>query len=186
VDPVITGSLVGAAVVGVLSILATHLSQRHAERLLSEQHDFQRSEQRDQVLRARGEELYAMSEGLGKAVFIAHFPLYAVMRGEMSYSSFYGLFKENMASNTYDHNRFEMLVDVYFPTTRAAYDEMQNALRAHNDVVARHRLAYKEGKGSGGEFRKPFREADEAFQKAQNAFSRAVLTEIKKIGVVRA
>jgi hypothetical protein len=77
--------------------------------------------------------------------------------------------------------RIALLIDVYFPSTRSAYNDVIAARTALNKISGAHKRAYEVGDIDGTRFIKPFVESQKAIEAAAEIYKRQIITTIRTI-----
>lgn len=173
-------TLGASSITGVVAILSALLASRHASRSQKEQRLHERAMHTHSTMQERGEELYVLAAQFEKNVFVTHMPLYSVMKGEVSYNDYLDIVNGLNFSEKYDHNRMELLVEVYFPALRIQYKKMREKLELHNKVVSEHKSAYLSGEFEARHFLTPFQRAQLAFENEMNTMKEMISIEVRE------
>lgn len=126
-------------------------------------------------MRRKAEELFLAFDKYDKEIgihFIGYIPL---MKEEIDYNQALDLQIERGAKEADAASNFKMLSSIYFPGIAGEVTEFETALDQVNQVISRHKAAYKRGDGSGHlpEFMGKVR----AFGSASNALRAAIIRE---------
>jgi hypothetical protein len=136
-----------------------------------------------EIRRDRGEELYSAAEEWLQGLFFFSLRRSGVMRGEITYDECleqdieWGKSKKTAPITM----RFEMLIDVYFPTTRAAYDEVVQLRSKLNQIEAEFKRRYKNGDTDGSAFLNPYLDTQREIDEVGAKLLKRVIQEIRKI-----
>ena len=173
--PVLT-ALVGSG----STLLAVHLTNRSSTNRLNLQLDNEAKKRTADVRRDRGEELYTAVERWMNALSGNYIALATVMQGKITYNDYLDLVvKKEGSERTYEPGRIELLVDVYFPSVRCAYDVIITARAELNKVAQAHKSAYSSGALDGTRFIGPYVRAQKAVEKAHQDFRRVLIEQIR-------
>jgi hypothetical protein len=108
---------------GVLTLVSVLLANRSSTARLNLQLDYEATQRKAQILRERGEELYVLTErwlnGLVAGYYLRR---KSVMQGKLTYNECLDLEIADGKDNPVNFSRMELLIDVYFPSTREAYN----------------------------------------------------------------
>ena len=144
----IAGNSISAALTGSFVLLSVHLTNRRSEQA-----------RHAEMLRARGEELYALNAAFLKGINSYFLRRIAVMCGNLTYNQMLDQEIDDLKGKNYDLGQVEMLVNIYFPKARPAFDRLLQAREVLNEIALEHKLAYKSGDLNGGRFVARFEEA---------------------------
>lgn len=136
---------------------------------------------RKEMLRGRGEELYVLNEKWLNGLCGYFLRRSSVMQGKLTYDQALELEIAEGRRNTHDFSRIEMLIDVYFPSTRPAYDRVIAGRDTLNDIASQHKRAYETGDLDGGHFHKPFLQAMQDIDKAGKSLKEAIIKDLRSI-----
>lgn len=135
---------------------------------------------RQEMLRGRGEELYVLNEkwlnGLA-GYCLGHA---AVMQGKLTYNQVLDLDIADGAKNP-DFSRIEMLIDVYFPAARTAYERVIAVRETMNKITSEHKRAYESGNLDGRQYLESFNKAIDGINISGAALKEAILHELRSI-----
>lgn len=131
-------ALTSAFVGGAIALLGGYFNNRATARRYEIQLKHEMEQRRQELLRARGEELYTITSAWLKRLGSYHLRILQVMHRTITYDQANELeIKEGKAQ--YDFDRIALLIDVYFPEVRSAYE----AMLAENEKTHGIRLAFK-------------------------------------------
>lgn len=117
--------------------------------------DHDAAQRRAEVLRDRGEEFYETVEKWLMGLTTHYMDRAKVMRGKLTFNQCLELEIASGEKYPIDVNRVELLIDAYFPSTRAAYDEVSKGRDKLNDIAGEHKKAYARGDLDGSRFLEP-------------------------------
>jgi hypothetical protein len=140
----IVNTIVSATLGGGIALLVVYLTSR-----------FDAKMRREKTLRERGEELYVLSEKWVSGLFTDYLRRSDVMHGKLTYDQINGRAIAEGKRDSNDFSRIEMLIDVYFPSTRSAYDRVETARDVLSNIASQHKRAYETGDTDGSQFCKP-------------------------------
>ncbi len=122
------GQLLATFVGGGMAILGGYLSYRLQEK------------QRSKALyREKGEELYSQASQWLNFMIWHHLSINFVMQGKLTYEQHNDSIKEKEG---FDYNRLSLLIDVYFPSARACYDQIMDCKSSLNKIEAEYGKHY--------------------------------------------
>ena len=139
--------------------------------------------QNTELRRDRGEELYSTVVEWLEGLFHYSLRRYGVMKGEITYNECleqdieWGKNKKTAPIIM----RFEMLIDVYFPATRIAYDKVVQLRSKLNQIEAEFKRLYENGDTDGLAFMKPYLDTERQIGVAGEALRKQVIEEFRKI-----
>lgn len=164
-----------------MALVSVALSNCSNTSRLKLQFQHEANNRRFEVLRERGEELYSLTEKwlLGLAGYYLN--LSGVMQGKLTYNQALDLQIAQGNSGTIEFSRIELLIDVYFPSTRAAYDALIAGRTNLNKIAAAHKRAYQQGDIDGSQFLNPFVETQKAIEKAGDSLKQEVIDAVRSI-----
>ena len=116
---------------------------------------FDAKKRRDEMLRGRGEELYVLCERWVNGLFTLALRRSFVMEGKLTYNQVLDMEIAEGNQRPPDFSRVEMLIDVYFPSVRSAYDQVAGVRESLNALVNQHKRAYAAGDVDGTAFLGP-------------------------------
>lgn len=173
--------LIAAAVTGVVALLAAYLTNRSNTYRLKLQFEAEDRRKRAEMLRARGEELYGLSEQRVNALTGRYLGRRRVMLDHITMDQALDLELESMSKPQPEYVRIEMLVHVYFPATEPALKALIEARDHVERVVSDHHRAYEcNGPLEGPQFLEPLQQAWSQFESAASAFKREVIRCIRE------
>jgi hypothetical protein len=154
------------AILGALiALISVYLTNRSTTQRLRLQFELEREARNKDFIRDKLEELYLLHEAWLNALATSYLPFLSVMKGEMTYDDALDLFIKNNKSPTVDFKRLQMLVDLYFPEIKVAFDQLSAARDGANAIKSAHKREYKAGHLDGLPFALPFIEAQQLLQK---------------------
>lgn len=143
---------------------------------------FDTKKRRQEMLRGRGEELYTLNEKWLNGLTGYFLRRASVMQGKLTYNEALDLeIAEGSRHQTHDFSRLEMLIDVYFPATRPAYDRVTAGRATLNKIASEHKRAYENGDLDGKGYLKPFQQAMKDVDDAGKALKETILSELRSI-----
>lgn len=161
---------VGAIVGGGLALLGGYLTQ------------LRDSSRRDRDLRReKGEELFVTAAQWDKRLFTYMYRRGSVITGKLTYNQVLDLEIADGKENKTEFDRVQMLIHVYFPETRSAYDRMIAARDKVNEVITEHKQAYEKGDRDGRSFHPQFCKQMDEFIDAREALRLAIISAIRSI-----
>lgn len=166
-------ALVGVIVGSALAIFGGWLTSRTSIKSLKMQLAHEVQSEQSRVRRERLEELYVLSGHWVNAMVSHALMLVSVMEGKLDYNQYLDLFIADNKQRKYDHNRIEMIVDIYGADLKAAYKEIFSANKKLNAISTRHKAAYLQGESSQ-QFIKPYLAAQLEVDAAGDRFQKAV------------
>ena len=173
----ISSSLAG----GIIALAGVLLNNRSSTARLKAQFDHDDALRKAQVLRERGEELYVLiAKWLN--TFAGHYlGVAAVMQGKLTYNQCLDLDIETLSNKSLEFSRIELLVDIYYPSTRKAYDEVMAGRSNVNEIEIAHKRAYGRGDIEGQRFLRSYVDAQKAIEAAGRVFKEELTKAIRAI-----
>lgn len=173
--PIVT-TLASAVAGGALALIGVTLTNRSNERRHTRELEARDSATRGERLRARAEELYELVDTWLMGLAGYYLRRTSVMQAKMTYNECLDLDIEEGRRTPSNFGRIEMLIDVYFPETRAAYDSVIEARTAMNEIVTLHKHTYERGETDGHQFVDAFVQKQIAIEER----GRILLSQIKE------
>ena len=174
--------LLSAAVGGTVALASVYFTNRANMKRFDMEIERGEKRRRAEVLRDRGEDLYMLSEQWLINLAINYLGEARVMQGKLTYNQHLDLAHSQTEKNPGNFQRIALLIDVYFPSTRKAYDDVLLARTTLNKISAAYKRAY-EGGGDvdGTRFIQPFVEAQKAIEAAGEVYKRQIIECIRTI-----
>jgi hypothetical protein len=166
---------------GIMALLGVLLTNRSNESRLKLQFDLELRKQKSDLHRSRGEELYELTDHWLKALAGYYLRRNAVMQGKLTYNQCFDLDVQELKKDPPKFGRVEMLIDVYFPSTRSAYDKIIDCRTLLNKIAMEHERAYKDGDTDGSRFLRPYVECQQSIEKAGDIFFKQILDCIRAL-----
>jgi hypothetical protein len=174
-------ALTSAVAGGAVALLGVFLTNRSSTARLKVQLEHELRQRTTDLLRGRGEELYELTDKWLITFAKNYLSLSAVMQNKITYNQHYDLTIEEGKKSFQEYGRIEMLIDVYFPSTRPAYDKIIEARDELNNVINAHKRSYKNGDIDGYKFLKPFIQSQKSIEQAGVVFKMQILESIRHI-----
>ena len=153
------------AILGALiALVSVYLTNRSNTRRLKLQFELERATKEKEFIRDKLEELYLLHEAWLNALATSNLPFLSVMKGEITYNQALDMFIENNRTRTVDFKRLEMLVDLYFPDIKPAFNRLSVARDGVNNIRFEHKRQYKRGNIDGSDYVIPFIEAQQLLE----------------------
>lgn len=166
---------------GAVALFSVFLTNRSNESRLKAQFDHELRKQKSDLLRSRGEELYELTDSWLKKLFGYYLGISFVMQGKLTFNQCLDLQIQEGNKESFDFGRIEMLIDVYFPSTRPAYDKIIASRTELNKIATAHKRAYESGDIDGGRFLKTFVQSQQSIEQAGEIFMKQVLDCIRAL-----
>jgi hypothetical protein len=155
----LTGILMG----GVVATIATYYLNTNKEQIF--------------FMRRKAEELYLAFEFYDRSLSGYYISAYALVKGELSWDQFNELMIKNADEKQQEASRqVVMLMDIYFPNVRRAFEIYCERRDALNSVLSQHKRAYKAGTAST-QFFKPFHDAIQRMVDSATDVKQAIIAE---------
>jgi hypothetical protein len=174
-------ALSSGVVVGAVTLFGVFLTNRSNTARLKMQLENESQQRRAELLRGRGEELYELTDKWLKSLGGYYLRRTFVMQGKLTYNQCFELDIKEGEKESFNFGRIEMLIDVYFPTTRSAYDKIIEGRTALNKVGTAHKRAYEGGDIDGSPFLTPYVQCQHAIEQAGETFKMQVLECIRAL-----
>ena len=163
-------ALSSAIIGGAIVLIGVYFTNRSNAARLKIQHEYESKQRSIELLRTRGEELYELMDKWLKMFAGYYLRRTSVMKGKLSYNDCLDLDIKDGKETTVNFGRISMLIDVYFPSARDAYDEI-NALREKiNKIEGDYKRVYENGDVDGHRFIQPFINTQVSVEKAGDKF----------------
>lgn len=127
-----------------------------------------------QLIREKLEELYLLFKRWTSITDMMYINHARAMKGDIDYQTMLDMEVERNNKNTFDFNRIEMLIDLYFPNIKPAYEIVIGTRTKANQFMLSYGNQCQEGNTEGKNFLAPFLDA-------QNKFSQEAERVIKLI-----
>jgi len=166
---------------GAIAITGALLTNRSNTARLKIQLDHDAALRTSEVFRDRGEELYVLMEKWLKILASEYVKLSSVMQGKITYAEFQDLYLEDAEQNKIEFPRIELLVDIYYSSTRKAYDEIMASRAKLQKISSAHKRAYERRETNGRQFLEPYIEAQRAVEAAGEVFKAEITKAIRGV-----
>jgi hypothetical protein len=160
--PVAVYTAIGGALIALIS---AYLTNRSNIRRLRLQFELERETKEREFIRDKLEELYLLNEGWLNVFASSNLPFISVMKGEITYNDALDMFIDSNKNRTVDFKRLQMLVDLYFPEIRPAFDQLATARDQVNKIKSEHKRQHKRGNIDGTAYVMPFIEAQQKVER---------------------
>lgn len=141
------------------TLLGVYFTNRGNTQRLVHQLEHERQTKRVQLVRDRLEELYVLAEEYANSVGGHYLPYMSVMAGELTYNQALDLTLQSGENGFPNYHRLGMLIDLYFPAVKPAFDNLIAARNEANEILSDHKRNYKKGDLDGRSFIRPLRDA---------------------------
>jgi hypothetical protein len=128
----------------------------------------------DNVEESRLEELFILFKKWASNIDLIYINHARAMKGDMDYQVMLDMEIERCDKNYFDFNRLEMLINLYFPNIKPAYERLIETRTKANKFMLEYGNQYVGGNTDGRKFLAPFLDA-------QNEFSQEAERVIKLI-----
>jgi len=182
-DPYVTmlTALSSAFLGGGVALLGVFLTNRSNTDRLRIQLEHESQQKKADLLRSRGEELYELSEKWLNMFAAYYLRRSFVMQGKLTYNQCLDMDIEEGNKASGNFVRIVMLVDVYFPATRTAHEEITKAREELNKIEITFKRAYESGDTDGGQFLAPYVRCQKTIEQAGENFKLLVLENIRAL-----
>lgn len=136
--------------------------------------------ERRTLTRERGEELYQHADKWQSNLRANSFVWLGVMEGHYTANDALDMEIRDNSNLKYDFGRIEMLVDVYFPNSREAFNAVIHQRDARGELLGKFKRSYKAG-AEGGGFGPRLAESMNQLEQACRDFKKAVVEEIRDL-----
>jgi hypothetical protein len=82
---------------------------------------------------------------------------------------------------SYNYGRIAMLIDVYFPSTRPAYDKIIESRTELNKIEGAYKRTYENGDDDGARFITPYVQCQHSIEQAGEDFKMLLLESIRAL-----
>ncbi len=147
--------LVGVMLGATIGIIGVFLSNKSSLSRLQLQLMHEKELNQDKVKRERIEELYVILGHWVNDFFVIFFKLSLVMKGDISYNDYLDDITNEDKKHDIDFQRIEMIMNIYVPELKPAYEVVLSNREKINDISAAHKEEYKKGNIDGERFLKP-------------------------------
>lgn len=182
-DPYVTmlTGLLSAAVGGTLALLSVFFTNKSNTTRLKVQLDHESQQRKVELLRNRGEELYELSDKWLKMFAGYYLRRSAVMQNKLTYNECFDLDIKEGKERSDNYGRIAMLIDVYFPSTRPAYDKINENRMELNKIETAFSRAYENGDADGARFITPYVQYQHFIEQAGEEFKTLILESIRAL-----
>lgn len=184
-DPNVTlvTALLSAAFGGFIALVSVFITNQGNIVRMNMQFQNDERKRKEDLLRARGEELYELIDKWSLALFMHYLIKEGLLEGKYSYSAAIGfLAKRGERESGVNPARTKMLIDVYYPEIKSAYDNVIAVRNLANELLEAHEEAYKRGVINGTEFLEPFKRMREEVHITCEILKSDVLKQVRIIG----
>lgn len=174
-------ALVAAGIGGTLTLIGVLVSNRSSQARLKFQTEHDTTQKKKALLLERGEELYGLTEAWLNSLFALSLRRLMVMQGKMTYNQCLDLDIEDGKNKSMNFARISLLIDIYFPATRKAYDTILNEREKLNGIEITYKRGYKNGDIDGTSFLPGYLETQKSIEKAGEIFKIQLIDCIRAI-----
>jgi hypothetical protein len=164
-------TVLGAAI----ALVTIYLTDRSNTRRLKLQFDLERESKEKEFIRDKLEELYLLHEAWLNALATSYLPILNVMKGEITYNQALDMFVENNKDRQVDFKRLQMLIDLYFPAIKPAFEKLSAARDRTNEIQRAHKREYKRGNTDGSAYVVPFIEAQKELVRESSVLKEEII-----------
>lgn len=164
-------TVLGAAI----ALVTIYLTDRSNTRRLKLQFDLERESKEKQFIRDKLEELYLLHEAWLNALATSYLPILNVIKGEITYNQALDMFIENNKDRQVDFKRLQMLIDLYFPAIKPAFEKLSAARDRTNEIQRAHKREYKRGNTDGSAYVVPFIEAQKELVRESSVLKEEII-----------
>ena len=168
-------ALFSAAVGGTIALLSVFFTNRSNTARLKIQLEHESRQRNAELLRNRGEELYELSDKWLKKLIGHYLRRTFVMQCKITYNQCLDLDIQDGKEDSGNFSRIAMLIDVYFPSTRPAYNKIIATRNELNKIGAAHKHEYENGNVDGTQFVAPYIQFQNSIEQAGENFKALVL-----------
>jgi hypothetical protein len=176
-----TLSLLGPLAGAGIAVVVSYLTNRWTSQRLHQQWAHEATKEKSNLLRSRGEELYAFLHHWLNALGNNYLGITSVMQGKLAYNEHLDMVIKSGVSEKFDAGRMELIVQAYFPSLRQEYGSVMNARTQLNRIALEHKRAYQRGDIDGQRFVSPFVAAQKAVEAAGEVLKQKLLQELRSI-----
>lgn len=145
--------ILGSAGIGsLLTFTGVFLTNRTNSRNIKLQLDHQASQDHCRTLRDKGEELYLLVDKWLRGLFGYYLRRNFVMQGKLTYNQCLDLDIQEGSKERFDFGRIDMLIDVYFPSCKASYEQALDFRTKLNEIEHLFKKSYEDGLFEGQKF----------------------------------
>jgi hypothetical protein len=182
-DPYMTliTALLSGLLGGIIALISVFLTNRGHTTRLAMQFENDAGKRKEDLLRARGEELYELTDTWLNALFSYHTSTSFVIDERITYNEALDLQVKQGEKQAGNFARIEMLIDVYFPEARKTYDDLIVGRDKVNAIMIEHKRAYQDGILDKKRFLPPFKERQLEVLQAGKKLKTEILVCIRSI-----
>jgi hypothetical protein len=174
-------ALSSAVAGGAVALLSVFLTNRSNTARLKMQLDHESRQRKTELLRSRGEELYELTDKWLNKLAGYYLRRSFVMQGKLTYNQCLDLDIQDGKEESVNFGRIGMLIDVYLPATRPAYDKLIAGRTELNNVAAAHKRAYKSGDADVVRFLTQYVQCQHSIEQAGDVFKTQALESIRAV-----
>jgi hypothetical protein len=115
------------------------------------------------VEQSRLEELFILFKKWTLHIDLIYIKHATAMKGDIDYQAMLDMVIEQCNKNSFDFTRIEMLIDLYFPNIKPAYERLIETRTKANRFMLEYGKQYVEGNTDGRKFLAPFLDAQNEF-----------------------
>jgi len=177
----LTTALVSVIIGGALALVGSFLSNRASQARLKFQIEHDSCQKKRDLLLERGEELYGLTDKWLNYLFEHTLNILSVMQGKLTYNQSLDLDIEAGKNISMNFARIQLLIDIYFPSSRKAYDSILKERDKINAIEATHKRAYRNGDIDGTSFLPAYLKKQNSLEKAGEVFKNQLIECIRTI-----
>lgn len=134
-----------ALVTSFIALISVWLTSRANNQRLKIQFDTEKNIRDEDLRRNRLEELYILSNKYLNRLVGYYLPYRMVMKGELTFNQALDITIEDGSKKEYDPHRVTMLIHMYFPEVKPAFDEIMAIREKMNKIISDYKEQYKRG-----------------------------------------
>lgn len=169
-------ALITAILTSALTLLGVWLTNRSHNQRLKIQLEHDRKKRNEEHLRDRLEELYVLSNKFLDMLVARYVPYRALMMGQISHDQALDMALKHSSKRDFEPHRVTMLIDLYFPSIKPAFQEILNIRDKLNEIIEGHKEQYKTGDTDGSKWLTLFQPLFEELARKTDSFSKVITT----------
>ena len=145
-------AVITALLTSCLTLKSVWLSNRANNKRLKIQLEHERKTRDEEIIRDRLEELYVLSNKYFSILVGHYLPFRMVMEGEITFNQALDMSIESGSKSDCEPHRVTMLIDLYFPEIKPAFDEIMDIREKLNEIIDGYKEQYKGGDTDGSQW----------------------------------
>ncbi len=169
-----------AVITATVTLLGVYLTNRGNTQRLKLQLELEREIKEREFIRERLEELYILMEHWVSGLITLYLPYLSATSGKLPLNKVLEMNIENMDKSKSDFKRLQMIMDLYFPDVKPAFNRLLEERDKANKLLRAFENEYKGENAGESEYLTPFMNAYSMVGKEAELVKERIVTQAKR------